>query len=549
MHALRHVARFTALALALIAAPAAAQWPTAPGTDLAVTGLAWFSSSRVVSDGAGGVIVAWTDIRVGGSPTAIYAQRYDADGFRLWASSGSMVVPVGGSIDEFRACSDDSNGIVVTWRTINGADANRVYAQRMDALGQRRWGASGVRVCTLETSQSFPRIAGDGLGGTIVTWFDNRAGFADSVHAQRLDLSGTRLWTGGGVGIGGTYFIRTSEIATRAGGGAYLAWWCTGQLVRCVAVDANGSALWPHAPIALQPPSTVPPPIQLVADGIGGAVVATEWSNQIFHRRLDSTGALGSPGALLNSGTWGQGDVRLASDGAGHVFASWLDGRVAFTGQMRTQRLRPDGTGSWLADGELVGPQVTISTGYHASVHDGAGGLLAAFSSAFGGRAERLSAGGAPLWTTHPVVFSTNNPRPPMTLVPTTGNGGILVWQADFDVRAKRILGNGAISTVDADRPAGPLATQFAPPTPNPSRADVSLRFTLAAPSDVRLTIHDAQGRLVRDVAHGAHGAGTHHLSWNGADASGTRVPPGLYFARFEAGGAVRRQRLVVLER
>lgn len=539
---------FLGFALALPARPANAQWPTALGTNLAVTSTAWFSSMRAVSDGAGGIIVVWTDNRLG-SPNAIYAQRYDADGIRLWATGGALVVPAGGSIDGFRACSDDSGGVVVTWSPANGPVAGRVHAQRLDALGQRRWDVSGIRVCTLETAQTNPRIAGDGLGGTIVTWFDNRAGFADSVHAQRLDLSGTRLWTGGGVGIGGTYFIRNNEVATRAGGGVYLAWWCTGQLVRCGAVDASGSALWPHAPMAPQQPTTVPPPIQIVADGIGGAVVATEWANQIFHRRLDSTGALGSPGALLNSGTWGQGDVRLESDGAGHVFASWLDGRVAFTGQMRVQRLRPDGAATWLADGELVGPQVFISTGYHALVHDGAGGMLAAFSSPLGGRAERLSAGGAPLWTTHPVVFTDNPPRPPMKLLPTVGNGGILVWQENFNVSAKRILGNGAISTVDAERPAAPRGTHLAPPTPNPSRGDVALRFALAAPSDVRLTIHDAQGRLVRVVADDARDAGSHHVSWNGADAGGTRVSPGLYFARFEAAGEVRQQRLVVLER
>lgn len=533
--------------LAVLAFPAFAQWPTAVGTDLAVTGTAWFSSSRAISDGAGGVVVVWTDIRAGGSPTAIYAQRYDVNGFRLWTAGGAVVVPAGGSIDEFRACSDDSGGIVVTWQPVMGAGAQRVFAQRLDALGQRRWGASGVRVCTIDVAQTLPRITGDGQGGTIVTWFDLRPAFFEALFAQRLDASGNRLWSSGGVLINGTDRIRTNEIATRAGGGIYLIWWCTSALVRCGALDLTGAALWTDAPVSLQSPSTVPPPVHVVADGIGGALVATEWGNQIFHRRLDSTGALGTAGTLLNSGTWPQGDVRLAGDDAGHVFVSWLDGRVAFEGQMRAQRLLPDGGSAWLADGELVGPQVTIANGYHTLVHDGAGGMLAVFSSSFGGRAERLSAGGDPLWASHPVVFTSNLPRPPMTLVATQGNGGIVVWQDDFVVSAKRILGNGAVSAVGVSPPRTPTAMQLSPPRPNPARGDVALGYTLTRSSDVRLTIHDAQGRLVRLVAAGWREAGTHQDVWSGADARESSAAPGLYFVRLEAGGAVHQRRLVVL--
>ena len=56
----------------------------------------------------------------------------------------------------------------------------------------------------------------------------------------------------------------------------------------------------------------------------------------------------------------------------------------------------------------------------------------------------------------------------------------------------------------------------------------------------VVLTLHDARGRIVRTLKNrkGASGAG--RVSWDGTDAFGSPVEPGLYYARLRAGGVVR---------
>lgn len=91
-------------------------------------------------------------------------------------------------------------------------------------------------------------------------------------------------------------------------------------------------------------------------------------------------------------------------------------------------------------------------------------------------------------------------------------------------------------------------ALAFAPPSPNPSRGETALRFSLAAPGRARLVIHDALGRRVRVVGEGAYAAGAHAALWDGADASGRTVPPGLYLARLEAGGRTLTRRVVRLD-
>ncbi len=97
-----------------------------------------------------------------------------------------------------------------------------------------------------------------------------------------------------------------------------------------------------------------------------------------------------------------------------------------------------------------------------------------------------------------------------------------------------------------AGRSAGPALEA---PVPNPAAASSRLRFALAAPGPAELAIFDLGGRRVRTLARGDLPAGTHEAAWDGADAAGTRVPAGLYFARLEAPGGVRTVRLARLAR
>lgn len=79
--------------------------------------------------------------------------------------------------------------------------------------------------------------------------------------------------------------------------------------------------------------------------------------------------------------------------------------------------------------------------------------------------------------------------------------------------------------------------------TPNPAAGDVAVRFVLAAAGDVHVDVLDAAGRRVRAIARGAFATGAHAATWDGRDASGRGVAPGLYFVRLEseAGATVRR--------
>ncbi len=94
---------------------------------------------------------------------------------------------------------------------------------------------------------------------------------------------------------------------------------------------------------------------------------------------------------------------------------------------------------------------------------------------------------------------------------------------------------------------ATPAPFALAAALPNPARASMTLRYSLARAMDVRLRIYDIAGREVAVLADGARSAGEHVVRWNAGG-----VASGAYLCRLEGarsdGGAsaVTRKLLVI---
>jgi subtilisin family serine protease len=96
----------------------------------------------------------------------------------------------------------------------------------------------------------------------------------------------------------------------------------------------------------------------------------------------------------------------------------------------------------------------------------------------------------------------------------------------------------------DAPSPAGPRMAA----APNPLSGPGEIRFALPAAGRARVTLYDASGRLVRELADGAFAGGPHAVRWDARDDRGRPVASGIYFARLEV-GAKRVDSKVVLIR
>ena len=72
---------------------------------------------------------------------------------------------------------------------------------------------------------------------------------------------------------------------------------------------------------------------------------------------------------------------------------------------------------------------------------------------------------------------------------------------------------------------------------PNPFNPETTIRFELPGPTEVRLTIYNTLGQVVRNLVIGPQAAGTHSVRWDGRDNPGNLVSSGLYFYTLETDG------------
>jgi flagellar hook capping protein FlgD len=82
--------------------------------------------------------------------------------------------------------------------------------------------------------------------------------------------------------------------------------------------------------------------------------------------------------------------------------------------------------------------------------------------------------------------------------------------------------------------------------SPNPFRAQMRLRFTLARSSMVEASVYDVAGRRIEElVLPQFMPAGTHDVIWDGLDNAERRVAKGLYFVRLARGNSIVVRQLV----
>jgi hypothetical protein len=105
----------------------------------------------------------------------------------------------------------------------------------------------------------------------------------------------------------------------------------------------------------------------------------------------------------------------------------------------------------------------------------------------------------------------------------------------------------------DADALTGSASTAFQAGSlgqnyPNPFNPTTRIPVVLTQDTEVRVSVFDAQGKLVQVLANRTLPAGSTEVVWNGRDANGSPVSSGMYFCRLETPGAVQTRKLVLLK-
>jgi hypothetical protein len=371
-----------------ISAAGAVQW-TADGVLLCTA--TWEQRyPTIVSDGAGGAVVVWQDYR-SGTNYDIYVQRISSSGTVQWTANGVALCAATGDQQYPTIVSDGAGGAIVAWQDARGS-SNDIYAQRISAAGAVQWPADGVALCTATAGQTNPTVASDGAGGAIVTWYDIRSGDADN-YAQRISAAGTVQWPADGVALctatGAQY---PPTIASDGAGGVIVAWHDarTGGSnydIYAQRVSAAGTVQWTTDGVALCTAASTQYRAKIVSDGAGGAIVT--WVDRrsgtqydIYAQRIAAAGAVqwATDGVALCTATGDQQYPAIVSDGgapgsAGSgAIVTWYDPRSG-TLDIYAQRISAGGTVQWAADGAAI--CTAAGNQYEQTISpDGAGGAI-----------------------------------------------------------------------------------------------------------------------------------------------------------------------------
>ncbi len=104
-----------------------------------------------------------------------------------------------------------------------------------------------------------------------------------------------------------------------------------------------------------------------------------------------------------------------------------------------------------------------------------------------------------------------------------------------------------SLNTVGVTPPPATPSLRVYQSGPNPFVAQTALGFDLGREAAVTARVFDVHGRAVRTLAAGVQYApGAHRVDWDGRDATGRRVSPGLYLCQIEAGALTGTWRWVV---
>lgn len=490
-----------------------------------------FENMDAVPDGSGGAYLMYHSSLLGAPDKQIRVLHIRADATLdpAWPVGGALV----GTADHAKwatLTADAHGGAYVTWYElldfmpatfpIRGRYDAHVARLGADGAPAPGWQSVGVTFAPLAPESLFSELrtgllasVGD-TSGIAVAWSDSSDG-DDQVRLWRIASTGAvhAAWPAQGVALSGV--TRLGGFAAGRSGDLYASWAerIAGlPQARLAHLNATGgtAAGWPVAGLSLHPSG---------ADFSGGSELAVDAAGGVYamidagvlsgatldlqiHRRT-AAGSLvpGFPpnGVAIrdtNSGSMYPATIRLLDDAHGGVFALWLRGT-----DRALMALRVQGDGSLPPGWDLAAPRlVEPNPGSWAKANVNPVGVCHAITQhhvsefACELRSYRIGPDGTPL-------------------------ANVPVASRSSDIRLA----------------AGP----------NPSHGEVAISLTLPRMAKVRVSVLDANGRRVRALHTAPLAAGTHTLAWDGRDASGSEVSPGLYFISLESEGSRVTRRLV----
>jgi hypothetical protein len=407
---------------------------------------------RVGVRGADGqILYAWSDTRTGDRD--VYVQKLSATGQVVWQAGGLPIVHFH-SRQEDPEIVEVNGGWIIAWIDFRDDTTGDVWAQKIDANGNRLWDTLGVVVNSYPfyVAETSLRAADDGNGGAVIAWIDGRGGDAGDIYAQHLLSNGTvdPTWPPDGLAIGVGSGGQTQITSCVDGAGGMILAWQDGRNnqpdIYMSRIQPDGSRPWGTNGMALCTASGEQKTPKVDIDGQGGALVA--WVDarngpfDIYYQHVNANGQLllESEGRVLCNADRNQNDVRIVYDGNGGAICVWADYRVdGVASDIYSQKINSDGSVAW-ADNGISICSAPFSQEEIRLTSDLRGGVVIAWEDSRqtnGDRlkadvyAQRVDASGDALWATDGIVVIDSTGMQTQPLVRPDGQGGAFIAWSD----------------------------------------------------------------------------------------------------------------------
>ena len=302
-----------------------------------------------------GVIVAWNDFRAGNSD--IYTQKVDTNGNPRWTEEGVAACAASFAQENPKLASDGAGGVILAW-TDGRSEPSDIYAQRIYRDGRAAWQTNGRPICKTDGKQKNPRIASLINDEWAITWEDNRRGTTD-LFAQKINSAGTPLWQKNGMLIAAARHSQDSAVLSPTSSGSILVVWQDKRFgnydIYAQKISSSGKGLFKKAGIVIcaTKGSVVQQKVELINDGKGGVILVFEDARSgffnIYAQRINKYGQLawGRNGVSIAKVAANQSNPCLVPDGKGGAIVAWEDHRIPNVPSVRVQRINAIGKKVW----------------------------------------------------------------------------------------------------------------------------------------------------------------------------------------------------------
>jgi hypothetical protein len=432
-----------------------------------------------------------------------------------------------------------------------GAGGYDVYLLKLDSLGDTLWTRTFGDTAT-EYGRDL-QVTPDG-GFIIVGSTTSRGHGKEDVYVVRTDSYGTLLWskTYGGALSDDGWSIRATGDGYIICGTTYSSGHGYGDLM-LLKINQNGDSLWTRT--------------------YGGAGGESGYAVRVtYDGGLIAVGATGSFGTGYSSlyavRTTATGDSIWATTfggtraDLGYAVDVTPDGGLLFAGvtvptgsnyyDMYVVKTDDNGTLQWERNYGGTGEDIAYSIGETADGNfliggttesSGAGSvdMYAVKIDPYGNKLSDATAGGSQADYCRNVLI-THTGRYLLTgYTYSYSRGG-----SDFYmVSLQGDQPTGVFERTDRGLPSG---FQLGQNYPNPFNLSTHIQFTIPSRSEVRLTIYNILGQLVKEFPSETLPAGSYSLDWDGTTQAGAVAASGIYFYRLEADQQVQCRKMTLLK-